>query len=700
MATAQVPEEKKSPLKLLFANTDALMAVAFVGIITIIIIPISPVLLDVLLTVNITVALIVLLTTLFTDEPRKLNVFPSILLTTTLFRLALNISSTRLILSEARAGELIAAFGDFVIGGNYVVGIVVFAIITLVQFIVITNGSGRIAEVSARFSLDAMPGRQMSIDADFNAGLIDEEEARSRREDLQKENDFYGSMDGASKFVKGDATAGIVIVLINIIGGFAIGLLQMGMSFEEATQVYTLLTVGDGLVAQVPALLISTSAGMLVSRSTAEASLGEELATQLFSLPKVIILTAALLFFLGLVPGLPATPFFILASACAFLGITLHREAKKQDAVEEEAAQEKTRETAKPPGETDDLSSLVKVELLEIEIGYNLVPMTDTANGGNLLERITAARRKAVNELGVIIQPIRIRDNLQLQPNEYVIKLKGNVIASGEIRPGWYLALNPDGELPRELEGFPTREPTFNLPALWVGAEQRELAETLGCTVVDAMTVLITHLTEVIKTNAHELMGRQVIKDMLDAIAQANPALVDEIKEMLSLGEIQKVMQFLLQESVPVHDMITILETLADNGRNTRDVSLLTEAVRQSLSRTITNLNTGPDGMLRVVTLDPKLEKVIGDSLQNTPRGPFPVLDPQKTQNIVEGILKITEKLKDRGISAVILTSPKVRIPVRRLIERYVPQLPVLSISEIIPEVQVEAVGVIKDHEN
>ncbi len=679
-------------------NADIAAAVAFIFIVIIIIIPISTWMLDILLTVNIAFGLIVLLVTLFASDTRELNIFPSILLTATLFRLALNISSTRLILSTADAGSVIQAFGQFVVAGNYVVGMVVFIIITLVQFLVITNGAGRVAEVAARFTLDAMPGKQMSIDADFNAGLIDEDTARTKRKDLQKEADFYGSMDGASKFVRGDAIAGIVIVLINIIGGLGVGVLQLGMSFEQAASVFTILTVGDGLVAQVPALLISTSAGMLVTRSTAEASFGEEMASQLSAFPKVILLASVLLFFLGIVPGLPFLPFFLLAAGGGLIAFILFREKKIEKDKEVELAEQDLAET---PPEPDDFKNLLKVELMEIEIGYNLVDLTDERRGGNLLERITAARKRAVNELGVIIQPIRVRDNLQLGPFEYRFKLKGNEVARGEVRPGLSLALNPEGELPSELDGIATQEPTFNLPAVWISEDYKAKAEALGCTVVDASTVLITHLTEVIKNNAHELLGRQAVKEMVESIKETNPAVVEELSpEVLSLAEIQKVMQNLLREKVPLHDLVTLLEELSDQGRMTKDIDALTESARQALRRTITGQYISPQGKLEVVTIDPKLEKVIADSIQSTRQGNFPVMEPGMTQNLIDGIGNVIESLAQKGISPVLLTSPAIRLPLKRLLDRFHLPVTVLSINEILPEVRVEAVGVIRDNEN
>ncbi len=679
-------------------NSDIMAAAAFIAMVVIIIIPISPWMLDILLTLNIAFALVVLLVTLFSSDTRELNIFPSILLTATLFRLALNISSTRLILSEANAGAVIQAFGQFVVAGNYVVGMVVFVIITVVQFVVITNGAGRVAEVAARFTLDALPGKQMSIDADFNAGLIDEETARTKRKEMQKEADFYGSMDGASKFVRGDAIAGIVIVLINILGGLGIGALQLGMSVEEAASVFTILTVGDGLVAQIPALLISTSAGMLVTRSTAEASFGEEMGAQLVAFPKVIMLASVLLFSLGLVPGLPPFPFFLLAAAGGGLSYMLFKD-RKQVEVEEMAVAEK--EAAEVQSEPDDFRSLLRVELLEIEIGYNLVELTDESRGGNLLERITAARKRAVNELGILIQPIRMRDNLQLGPFEYRFKLKGNEIARGQARPGLFLALNPEGELPEDLDGIETQEPTFNLPAVWISEEIKPGAEAMGCTVVDASTVMITHLSEIIKSHAYELLDRQAVKEMLESLKETNQAVVDEVtSDILSVGEIQKVLQNLLREKVPLHDMVTILEELADQGRATRDLDILTESVRQALRRTITAQYAGGDSRMQVITIDPKLEKKIADSVQATKQGNFPVMDPTVTQNLVDGISRVVDNLSQKGLSPIILTSPSVRLPLKRLLERFHLLPAVLSINEILPEIKVEAVGVIKENED
>jgi len=672
---------------------DVLVAIVFVFLVGIIIIPIEPAILDILLVVNISLALIIILVTLFITEILQLSTFPSVLLLTTLFRLALNISSTRLILTRAEAGDVIEAFGQFVVGGNYVVGLIIFIIITVVQFVVITNGAGRIAEVAARFTLDAMPGKQMSIDADLNAGLIDEAEARERRKKLQREADFYGAMDGASKFVRGDAIAGIVIVLINIFGGLAVGMVQMSMDFATAAQTYIILTVGDGLVAQIPALLVSTAAGLLVTRSTAEEGFGADFTSQFFHFPKVLGVAALILLILGIVPGLPFWPFFVLASACGFGAYLL----QKEDRVirREEEAVEPEDEEVPPPEE--DIRGLVRADMVEIEIGYNLVSLTEKGEEGDLLRRITAARRRLAAELGMIIRPIRIRDNLQMPPNSYVIKLKGSEISQGDLRPGYLLALNPEGVLPEELGGIPTKEPTFNLPAVWISPAQREEAEMKGCTVVDVATVLITHLSEVIRSHAHELLGRQEVKEMVDLVKESRPAVVDElIPELMSIGEIQKVLQNLLRENVPLQDLLTILETLADYAQTTKDTDMLTEYVRRALARSIST-RYAENNKLSVITIDPGLEKRISESLQQTLYGTYPVLPPEVSQRIVHGVSNLVENLRRRGLSPVVLASPRIRMPFRRMVERILPDLPVLSLHEILPQIEVESVGVLKE---
>lgn len=675
----------------LMGHSDILVASSIVFIIVIIIVPIPALLLDILFALNITFALGILLITMFTTEALQLSVFPSLLLVATLFRLSLNVSSTRLILRDASAGDLINAFGNFVVGGNYVVGFVIFIIITVIQFVVITNGAGRVAEVAARFTLDAMPGKQMSIDADFNAGLIDENSARERRSYLQQEADFYGSMDGASKFVKGDAIAGLIIVLVNIVGGLAIGVVQEGFPIEQAIQVYTLLTVGDGLVSQVPAVLISTAAGILITRSTNKRTLGQELSGQLLAFPKVIAMTAVFAMMLGLIPGLPFFPFFILAAGSGFASYLLIQEEKQKAA--RRVAEDRVE--GEPSLAPENFHNLVSVDLLELELGYNLLQLTDKKAGGDLLERITAARRQFAVEAGLVVQPIRIRDNLQIAPNKYLIKLKGNVLAWGELQIGRLMAMNPGG-LAEEIEGIATKEPTFGLDALWIEKEKKDDAEMAGYTVVDEVTVLNTHLAEVIRNHAHELLGRQEVKLLMDNVRENHPAVVEElVPNLLSVGEVQKVLQNLLKEKVPIRDMVTILETLADSASNSKDIDYMTEMVRQSMSRTLCGLFSGNEQKIYVLTLDPELEQRIAESLQQTPQGTYPVLDPGLTQKIFSSLVSQADKMTMKGRQPILLVSPRIRLPLRRLLERSLPQVVMLSFNEIIPGMEVEAVGVV-----
>ena len=678
-------------VKRLVGYSDILIALSIVSIVLIIIIPIPALLLDILFTFNITFALIILLLTMFTTDTLQLSVFPSLLLVATLFRLSLNVSSTRLILRDAAAGNIIDAFGDFVVGGNYVVGFVIFIIITVVQFVVITNGAGRVAEVAARFTLDAMPGKQMSIDADFNAGLIDESDARQKRHNLQQEADFYGSMDGASKFVKGDAVAGLIIVIINIVGGLAIGVIQEGLPIDEAIHVYTLLTVGDGLVSQIPSILISTAAGILITRSTNKRTLGQDLSGQLLGFPKVIAMTAGIVLVLGLIPGLPFLPFFIMALGSAGAAYLLNQDEKTKETAAHVSQQSEAQSRIEP----ENFHDLVSVDLLEMELGYNLLSLTESVAGGDILARVTAARRQFALEAGLVVQPIRIRDNLQLAPNKYVIKLKGNVLASGDLKTGYLLAMNP-GLIDGEIEGIPTKEPTFGLDALWIEKDKKDEAEMAGYTVVDEATVLITHLTEVIRNHAHELLGRQEVKQLVETVKEKHPAVVEElIPSMLSVGDVQKVLQNLLREKIPIRDMITILEALADNAAAGKDIDFLTEMVRQSLSRTICSLFCSEDNKLSVLTFDPTLEQKIADSLQHSPQGVYPVLDPNITQRMLKKLVSHVEKVTMSGNQPIALVSPRIRLPLRRLLERSLPQMILLSFNEIVPGVEVEALGVV-----
>lgn len=670
------------------AYKDVVIAGLVVAIVMLIVVPVPPGLLDVLLAFNLTFSLLVLLTTMFTTHPLQFSVFPSLLLVATLFRLALNISSTRLILTQAGAGKVIEAFGSFVVGGNYVVGLVIFAIITVIQFVVITNGAGRVAEVAARFTLDALPGKQMSIDADLNTGLITEEEAKARRRELQREADFYGAMDGASKFVRGDAIAGLVITVINIVGGLAIGMWQLGFSLQEAVDRYTVLTVGDGLVSQIPALLISTATGILVTRAGAAASFGRELAGQVIAFPQVLGLAAVILVVLGLIPAMPALPFFIMAAATAYGAYTLAKEERrgKEKLADEKAAVRKR--------EPENVLPLFQVEPLEIEIGYNLIGLADEAQGGDLLDRLAAVRRQCATDLGIYVRPIRVRDNLRLPPNGYVFKLRGVEAAKGELMPGYYLAMAPLG-VKGEIQGIATKEPTFGLPAWWISGGERLKAEAAGYTVVDCGTVLITHLTEFIKRHAHELLGRQEVRELLDMVKENNAALVDElVPGLLSLGEVQKVLQNLLREQVPIRDLVSILEALADHAPRNRDPDYLTEMARQALRRTLTRLYA-PEGKLVVITLHPKVEEMVAESIQPTQQGNYPLLPTEVSRRLFERLGNLVEEMVRRNLQPVVLVSSRIRLPFRRLTERFLPQVTVLSFNELLPDLQIEAIGTV-----
>ncbi len=674
-------------------NLDVFVAIGVIGIVLMIIIPLPKGVLDVLLALNITLSVVIMLITMFTTNVLQLSVFPTLLLVTTLFRLALNISSTRLILTEADAGKIITAFGDFVVGGNYVVGIIIFIIIVIVNFIVITNGAGRVAEVSARFTLDAMPGKQMSIDADLNSGLIDEATAKSRRQDLQSEADFYGAMDGASKFVKGDAIAGIIITLINVVGGIIIGVMMKGMSAGDAASKYIILTVGDGLVGQIPALLISTSSGILVTRSGSRDNFGKTFANQLTAFPVVTGIAAILMFSIGIIPGMPKIPFFLAAAAMGVLTYLLYKEEnKKQElaiAMEEDEIVEMERK------EPENVMNLISVEPMEVEIGYGLIPLADETTGGDLLQRIASVRRQCAIEMGIVVQPIRIRDNLQLRTNEYVIKIRGTVIASSELMPNMLLCMDPTGDN-SDIPGIKTTEPTFGLPAVWVNKDQREEAEIKGLTVVDPTTVMVTHLTETIKAHSYELLGRQEVKLIVDNTREKYSAVVDElIPDLLTIGELQKVLQNLLREKVPIKDMVTIMESLADNSRNTKDIELLTEYVRFSLARTICNQIINEDRAVTVVTLHPQLEELVASNIQKSIQGTFPTIDPDTTTRIFNNIRDTIESVYFYNNQPVILVSPNIRCVFRKLIEMAFPHIMVISLNEIPNDVEIRTEGVV-----
>ncbi len=671
-------------------NPDVLVAGAVVLMVVMMVIPLPTAVLDLLLALNLTMALLVLLVTMYMGEPLDFSIFPSLLLMTTLFRLALNVSSTRLILLQGYAGEIIRTFGQFVVGGNPLVGFVVFAILVVIQFVVITRGAERVAEVAARFTLDAMPGKQMSIDADLNAGLITDDEARKRRLDVEREADFYGAMDGASKFVKGDAIAGIVITIINLAGGFVTGVLQQGMGFSEALSTYSLLTVGDGLVSQIPALLISTATGIIVTRAASKENLGADLVAQLSSQPRALFIAAGVLLFFAVVPGLPRVPFLVLALVTGILAWTLGRSMVREKGGQKTLEEE--REAGRRP---EDVVSLIGVDPLEIELGYGLLSLADPGEEGNILDRVVSIRRRMATELGLLVPPIRIRDNLSLPASTYIIKLWGTEIARGELFLDKYLAMNP-GTAQEEIEGLETKEPAFGLPALWITEKEREKAELAGYTVVDSGSVLATHLSEIIKTHGHELLGRQETKTLLDAVREDYPALVDELlPDGMSLGQIQKVLRNLLREGIPIRELVTILEVLADYAGTEHDIDLITEQVRQALRRTITSHFELDRGAVPVVTVDPELEQRILDSVERTPQGAHLALAPDEVDRIVQKTASLLEKVAAKGRQPVIVCAPVVRTYLRRLLERVFPKVVVLSYNEIESDVRLESVGVV-----
>ncbi|GAA0121385.1 MAG: flagellar biosynthesis protein FlhA [Clostridium argentinense] len=674
-------------------NSDVIIAFGVIGIVLMIIIPLPPILLDIFLAINISLSVIIMLITMFTTSILQLSVFPTLLLITTLFRLSLNISSTRLILGEGYAGDIIETFGQFVVRGNYVVGIIIFLIIVIIQFVVITAGAGRVSEVSARFTLDAMPGKQMSIDADLNAGMISEEEARERRKNLQREADFYGAMDGASKFVKGDAIAGIIITIINIVAGIIIGVVMKGWAIDEAAAKYTILTVGDGLVSQIPALLISTSSGILVTRSGSDENFGKQLGTQLTAFPMVIAMAAAVLLVLAIIPGMPTGIFLLLSAASGYSAYLLHKDEKQKVINEMEIEEREIIETEKR--EPENVMNLISVEPLEIEIGYGLIPLADDAAGGDLVQRISSVRRQCAIEMGIVVQPIRIRDNLRLKTNEYVIKIRGTIIARSEVMPNMFLCMDPSNE-EITMPGIRTVEPTFGIPALWINKDQREEAEIKGLTVVDPTTVMITHLTETIKSHCYELLGRQETKMIIDSVSEKYNTVVEElIPDLMTIGEVQKVLQNLLKEKVSIKDMVTILECLADNSRNTRDIELLTEYVRFALGRSICNELLDENNSITVLTLSPEIENMVANNIQKSVQGSFPALNPDITANIFNSLKELLDITYFNNNIPVILVSPKIRPAFRKLIEMVFPSLMVLSLNEIPNDIEIKAEGVV-----
>ena len=674
-------------------NMDILVGFGVIGIILMIIIPLPPFLLDAMLALNIALAVLILLLTLFSTNILQLSIFPSILLITTLFRLGLNISSTRLILSEGYAGNVIESFGGFVVGGNYVVGIIIFLIIVLVQFIVITSGSSRVSEVSARFTLDAMPGKQMSIDAELNAGAIDEKTAKRKRKELQQEADFYGAMDGASKFVKGDAIAGLVVTAINIVGGIVIGILMLEMTFEESVQTYIRLTIGDGLVSQIPALLISVSAGLLVTKADTEDNFGDTLTNQLTSAPVALMMTGVVLVVLGLMPGLPKLAFFTLAGTCIFIGKMLKKEVVKEDVEIIEGVENLS--TAPPLSTIEEISNLINIEAIQVDIGYGLIPLADESKGGDLSQRITSIRRRCATEIGLVLQPIKLKDDLQLEPNQYTIKIKGITVASYSLMPAMLLCMNPEGD-EILIDGIKTVEPSYGVDAKWINQDKVEEAELYGYTVVDPSSIIITHLMEVIRMKAHELLGREEVKIMIDATKERYPVVIDElIPDIMSIGEIQKVFQNLLKEGVPIKDRVTIFETLADNARTQKDLEFLTECVRMALGRSICEYLADESNTISVITLSRELEDLISSKLKKSPQGTYPDIEPDTTTAIYTKIQGILERYDFNEERCIFMVSPNIRMAFRKLIELLFPKVIVLSLTEIPNDVRIKAKDVL-----
>jgi len=677
--------------RLITGNTSVLVGVALIGILAVMVLLLPPGFLDVLLAFNITFALIILMVTFYVKDPLGFSVFPTLLLFLTLFRLALNVASTRLILLNGYAGKVIESFGSFVVGGNPVVGMIVFVILVVIQFIVITKGAGRVAEVAARFTLDAMPGKQMAIDADLNAGLIDEKEARERRERIGREADFFGAMDGASKFVRGDAIAGIIITVVNILGGFIIGVAQQGMPFSQALSTYTLLTVGDGLVSQIPALIISIGAGVVVTRGRSEQDLGEDFLQQIFQQSRALGIAGAALLLLGLVPGLPNLPFLILGVVTSTAAVRSRGREKKRE-------HELSESEATPVSQGDPLedASLFQVDRIETEIGYGLIALADGSRRGNLLERVTGIRRQLARELGLFVSPIRIRDNIQLGPNEYAIKLRGVELERGELLPGHLLCIASPEER-GNLKGIETLEPAFNLPAIWIPEAERDKAGTLGLTVVEPSAVLATHLSEIIRRHADEIMTRQDVQRLVDGVREVAPALVDElIPAQLKLGFLKKILDNLLHERVPVRDMVSILEAVGDWIGQSQSADFIAEKVRESLGRIIVKDYRDEAGVLNVLTVDPGIEQLFMEALGQYGESGAIALAPADADRFHAGLRREAERTAQRGLQPVLLLSSPIRLVFKRFTETTLPGLAVLAYSEIPLGQEVKAIGMVK----
>ncbi|MGC2064268.1 MAG: flagellar biosynthesis protein FlhA [Thermodesulfovibrionales bacterium] len=672
-------------LELLKKRGDVLLAVCIVSILGVMLLPLHPLILDLLLSISIALSVVILVTSVYILKPLDFSVFPSLLLITTLFRLSLNIASTRLILlrgneGTAAAGHVIMSFGSFVVGGNYAVGFIIFLILVVVNFVVITKGAGRIAEVAARFTLDAMPGKQMAIDADLNTGLIDEAEARRRRSVIAQEADFYGAMDGASKFVRGDAIAGLVITGINIVGGLLIGIIQFGMALRDAASTYTILTIGEGLVAQIPALLVSTAAGLVVSRAGKDTDLGSDITTQVLVNPKVLMTTSAILLVLGLVPGLPHIPFLMIAAAAGGLGYVFMKSPAEALPSEGEAAAVR---------EEPQIESFIEFDPLMLEIGYGLIPLVEEGRG-ELLAKVKAMRRQLASEIGFIVPPIHIKDNLQLRPHEYSFSIRGIEIVRNEIMMGHLLAVAAEGA--GTIAGIPTKEPAFGLPAYWINTGDAEKAQAEGYMVVDPANVIATHLTELIKKHCSELLTRTEVQNLLDSVAKSYPKLIDELIPVhLTLGGVQRVLQNLLRERVPINDLVTILETLVDHAPSTKDIDLLTEHVRQALSRFITRQYATRDGSIPVMTLDPKFERVLYQTVETGD-----AISPDSVNRLLRGIEGILKNDRIKGIQPIVLCSPQIRRYLKKLMEKFLPAVVVLSNAEISSAARIYTIGMVR----
>lgn len=673
-------------------KADLGVAIYILAAVIFFIVPIPSILLDVMLAFNIAVALVILLNALFVKEVLDMSFFPTLLLFTTIFRISLNVSSTRLILNTGDPGNVVRTFGEFVGGNDLIIGAIIFVILLIIQFVVINKGSERVAEVTARFTLDAMPGKQMAIDADLNTGIINEKQARERREKIQQESSFFGAMDGATKYVKGDAMAGLIITFINLVGGTTMGMVRQGLAIGDALSQYGILTIGDGLSSQIPSLLISLATGILVTKASKEADFSQVLVKQLFGIPKVLYIVGAVLIFLGITTPLDWKLFLALGVAFIVTGKSVEKNIAIESIEEEvDTAEEQAEEIRKP----ENVNSLLQVDPIELEFGYGIIPLADVSQGGDLLDRVVMIRRQIALELGMVVPIIRLRDNIQLNPNQYIIKIKGIQVTEGEILFDHYMAMNP-GFVEEEISGIPTFEPSFHLPALWITESQRERAESLGYTVVDPPSIIATHLTEVIRSHVDELLTKQDVQNLINNVKENNPVLIDElIPKLLGIGEIQKVLQNLLREGISIRDLLTILETLSDHAATTRDTDVLTEYARQSLKRAISSKYFPANEVTSVITLDPKVEQEIMASVKQTEQGAYLTLDPEKTKAIMASLETEIAKLENLGKNAIIITSPIVRMYFKKLTEDYFKDLIVVSYNEVESNIELQSVGMV-----